>query len=83
MDKLKERLGLEVESLADELFTVSDFLLENPEVAYDEFKACDHLSQVLKQKVCWAALNSKWNFSGVPHTLPVRPTRVSTPWRLW
>jgi len=50
MDTLKERLGLEVESLADELFAVSDFLLENPEIAYDEFKACDHLSRVLKRK---------------------------------
>ena len=26
MDEPKERIGLEVESLADELFTVSDFL---------------------------------------------------------
>ena len=37
MDKLKERIGHEVESLADELFAVSDFLLENPEIAYEEF----------------------------------------------
>jgi metal-dependent amidase/aminoacylase/carboxypeptidase family protein len=50
MDKLKERLGLEVESPADELFAVSVFLLENPEIAYDEFKACDHLGHVLEQK---------------------------------
>jgi len=26
------------------------FLLENPEIAYDEFKACDHLGHVLEQK---------------------------------
>jgi amidohydrolase len=49
MDKPKERIGLEVESLADELYAVSDFLLENPEIAYQEFKACDHLSHVLEQ----------------------------------
>jgi metal-dependent amidase/aminoacylase/carboxypeptidase family protein len=24
--------------------------LENPEIAYDEFKACDHLGHVLEQK---------------------------------
>ena len=39
MDKSKERIGREVESLADELFAVSNFLLENPETAYEEFKA--------------------------------------------
>ena len=50
MDKLKGRLCLEVESLADGLFAVSFFLLENPEIAYDEFKACDHLSHVLEQQ---------------------------------
>ena len=49
MDKPKERIGLEIESLSDELFAVSDFLLENPETAYEEFKACDHLSHVLEQ----------------------------------
>ncbi len=49
MDKSKARIDREVESLADELFAVSDFLLENPETAYKEFKACDHLSHVLEQ----------------------------------
>jgi len=49
MDKSKERIDREVESLADELFAVSDFLLANPEIAYEEFKACDHLSHVLEQ----------------------------------
>ena len=50
MDKPKEQIGLEVESLADELFAVSDFLLENPEIAYQEFKARDYLSRMLEQK---------------------------------
>jgi len=49
MDKSKARIDREVESLADELFAVSDFLLANPEIAYQEFKACDHLSHVLAQ----------------------------------
>jgi amidohydrolase len=49
MDKSKTRIGREIESLAEELFAVSDFLLENPETAYEEFKACDHLSHVLEQ----------------------------------
>ena len=50
MDKLKERIGREVESLADDLFAVSDFLLANPEIAYQEFKARDYLSRMLEQK---------------------------------
>jgi amidohydrolase len=49
MDKSKARIDREVESLADELSAVSDFLLANPEIAYQEFKACDHLSHVLEQ----------------------------------
>ena len=39
MDKLKKRIGREVESLADDLFAVSDFLLANPEIAYQEFNS--------------------------------------------
>ena len=50
MDKLKKRIGREVESLADDLFAVSDFLLANPEIAYQEFKARDYLSRMLEQK---------------------------------
>jgi amidohydrolase len=49
VEKLKVQIGQEVESLADELFSVSDFLLQNPETAYQEFKACEHLSTVLEQ----------------------------------
>ena len=50
MDKLKERICREVESLAEDLFAVSDYLLANPETAYREFKARDYLSRVLEQK---------------------------------
>ncbi len=50
MDKLKERIGREVETLADDLFSISDFLLANPEIAYQEFKARDYLSRMLEQK---------------------------------
>lgn len=50
MDKIKEQIGREIDSIADELFTVSDFLLANPETAYKEFKACDYLSNFLGEK---------------------------------
>lgn len=49
MDQTKAQIGREVESLAQDLFAISDFLKANPETAYQEFKACEHLSQVLDQ----------------------------------
>jgi len=49
VDKPKQQIRREVESLADELFAVSDFLLQNPELAYQEIKACEHLSAILEQ----------------------------------
>jgi len=50
MTKIKDQIGLEVESLADALFTVSTFLLDNPETAFQEFKARDYLSSFLERK---------------------------------
>ncbi|MGD9045642.1 MAG: M20 family metallopeptidase [Desulfobacterales bacterium] len=49
MDQTKAQIGREVESLAQDMFALSDFLKANPETAYQEFKACEHLSQVLDQ----------------------------------
>ena len=49
MDNNKEILCKEIDSLTNELFGVSDYLLENPETAYQEFKACEHLSSVLEK----------------------------------
>jgi len=50
MDQIKEKIGREVEKLAPDLFAISDFLKANPETAYLEFKACEHLCQVLEEK---------------------------------
>ncbi len=50
MDQIKEQIGREVEKLAQDLFAISDFLKANPETAYQEFKACEHLCQVLDEK---------------------------------
>ncbi|RJQ52248.1 MAG: M20 family peptidase [Desulfobacteraceae bacterium] len=47
MDAIKERICREVESLSETLFAVSRYLKDNPETAYQEFKACEHLSNVL------------------------------------
>ena len=49
MDQIKEQIGREVETLARNLFAISDFLKANPETAYQEFKACEHLSRVLDE----------------------------------
>lgn len=49
MDNNKEILCKEIDSLTNELFGVSDYLLENPETAYQEYKACEHLTSVLEK----------------------------------
>jgi len=49
MDQLKEQIGAEVEALAQDQIAISEFLKANPETAYQEFKACEHLSRVLKE----------------------------------
>ena len=50
MDQIKEQIGPAVENLGGDLFAISGFLKANPEIAYQEFKACDHLCQVLSEK---------------------------------
>jgi amidohydrolase len=50
MTGIKNRIGPEVESLSEDLFSVSDFLLANPETAFKEFKARDYLSSFLEQR---------------------------------
>ncbi|NIO10346.1 MAG: amidohydrolase, partial [Deltaproteobacteria bacterium] len=47
MDPMKEHIGRQIEALAQDLYSISDFLKDNPEVGFTEFKACKHLSQVL------------------------------------
>ena len=47
MDPQKARLSAEVEALAGDLYTVSEFLYQNPEVGFQEFKACEFLSEFL------------------------------------
>jgi amidohydrolase len=50
MESVKAKICREVDALALDMFAVSDFLKANPETAYQEHKACDHLSGVLEQK---------------------------------
>lgn len=50
MDETKARIDREVESLAEGLFAVSDYLMANPELAYKEFKACSYLSGFLSER---------------------------------
>jgi amidohydrolase len=78
MDQIKEQIGREVEKLAQDLFAISDFLKANPETAYQEFKACEHLSQVLDEKgfrVQKAVGNVETSFLAQPSDCqPSRPT---------
>ena len=45
MDETKSKICSEVDSLSDALFDISQYLLDNPETAYQEVKACEHLSK--------------------------------------
>jgi amidohydrolase len=47
---MKETIGRAVEGLAQDLYSISDFLKANPEIAFNEFKACEHLSRVLTEQ---------------------------------
>jgi len=50
MDSVKKQISSEVEALAQDMYAISDYLKANPETAYQEYKACDHLSAVLEEK---------------------------------
>ena len=50
MDSQKARLSEEVEALAGDLYAVSEFLYKNPEIGFQEFKACEFLSQFLEKQ---------------------------------
>jgi len=48
MEDPKNRMCSEVDALAEELFAISQYLKDNPETAYQEFKACEHLSKKME-----------------------------------
>jgi amidohydrolase len=50
MDVVKTQICSEVDALAQDMYDISEFLKANPETAYQEHKACDYLSRVLKEK---------------------------------
>ena len=50
MKSVKAQIAGAVDALAKDMYDISDFLKANPETAYQEFKACDHLSRVLTEK---------------------------------
>ena len=50
MDIVKSQICSEVDSLAQDMYGISEFLKANPETAYQEHKACEYLSRVLKDK---------------------------------
>jgi amidohydrolase len=49
MEETKSKICNEVDSLSDSLFDISQYLLDNPETAYQEVKACEHLSGKMEE----------------------------------
>lgn len=50
MELDKARVSGEVEALAADLYAISEFLHQNPETAFQEFKACEFLGRFLKER---------------------------------
>jgi amidohydrolase len=49
MGESKEKIGVLIDTISKEIFAVADWLKDNPETAYLEFKACEYLSKVLTE----------------------------------
>jgi len=49
MEPSKARICAEVDTLARDLYAVSEFLYHNPEIGYQEFKACEFLSRFMAE----------------------------------
>jgi len=47
MEPRKSRICAEVDTLARDLYAVSEYLYHNPEIGYQEFKACEFLSRFM------------------------------------
>ena len=50
MELTKVQIIKETDALTDELLTISHYLIDNPETAYQEHKACEYLSRFLEQQ---------------------------------
>jgi len=69
MDPVKLRLGAEVDALAGDLFKVSEYLYANPEIGYQEFKACEFLSRFMEER----GFKSERGTGGVQTAFLARP----------
>jgi len=47
MNQIKETISRKIDRLAPKLYTVSEYLFNHPETAYQEYKSCGYLSQFL------------------------------------
>jgi len=50
MENIKNRLKQEVDAIADELILLSKKLYDHPEIAFQEYKACEWISDYLEKK---------------------------------
>jgi amidohydrolase len=71
MDPVKSRIIAEVDSLAGDLFAVSEFLYKNPEVGYQEFKACEFLSRFMEER----GFKTERGIGGVQTAFLARPAQ--------
>jgi metal-dependent amidase/aminoacylase/carboxypeptidase family protein len=71
MNPAKSRIGAEVDALAGDLYKVSEFLYDNPEIGYQEFKACEFLSRFMEER----GFKSERGAGGVETAFLARPSQ--------
>lgn len=49
MDQIKNQIKIKIGELSKDLFAISEWLKANPETAYHEVRACEHLGEALSQ----------------------------------
>ena len=65
------RLSAEVDALAGDLYRVSEFLYQNPEIGYQEFKACEFLTRFMEER----GFKAEKGTGGVPTAFLARPSQ--------
>jgi len=71
MEPSKSRICAEVDTLARDLYAVSEFLYNNPELGYQEFKACEFLSRFMEER----GFKSEKGTGGVQTAFLARPAQ--------
>ena len=83
MQRIKEQIIRQVDRIQEDLFALSKRLFENPEIAYQERKACQLLSRFLKERgfeVTVGVGGLETAFFAKPKHVEIAAPRAAFPW---